>query len=61
MGFFYSGTLEERSDAWCRQCEEIRVREGGESGDWNERSMAFAKVGIICGACYDELRKIQGF
>lgn len=39
-GFFFAGGP--RGDAWCAECEEVRLREGGESGDWNERSEAFA-------------------
>lgn len=56
VGFFYSGPVKERSDAWCLKCEEVRVREGGESGDWNERSEAFAGITLLCAACYDEVR-----
>ena len=59
VGFFYSGSLEDRSDAWCARCEEVPIREGGESGDWNERSEPFAKITILCGECYDEVRRIQ--
>lgn len=57
VGFFYSSRP--RGDAWCAACEEVRVREGGASGDWNERSEAFAGIQILCGACYDKVRKSQ--
>ena len=57
VGFFYSS--EPRGDAWCSQCEEVRIREGGETGEWNERSEAFAQIIILCGACYDKVRAIN--
>ena len=57
VGFFYSS--EPRGDAWCSQCEEVRIREGGPTGDWNERSEAFAQIKILCGACYDKVRAIN--
>lgn len=59
IGFFHSGPVEKRSDAWCSQCEAVRLREGGESGDWNERSEAFAGITLLCGACYDEVKNTQ--
>ena len=58
VGFFWAG--EPRGDAWCAACEEVRVREGGETGEWNERPEAFASIKLVCGACYDEIRKIHG-
>jgi hypothetical protein len=58
VGFFWSG--EPRGDAWCSACEEVRIREGGITGDWNERSEKFAKIKILCGACYDQLRVMHG-
>jgi len=57
VGFFLS--REPRGDAWCSACEEIRIREGGESGHWNDRSMAFANIQILCGSCYDKVRAQQ--
>lgn len=59
MGFYYSS--EPYGDAWCSACEQIRIREGGSSGDWNERSEEFANITLLCSACYDEIRKINGF
>ena len=59
IGFFWAGG--KRGDAWCSQCEEVRIREGGESGDWNELSEAHAQISILCGACYDRVRNLQGF
>jgi hypothetical protein len=59
VGFFWA--CEPRGDAWCAACEEVRVREGGESGDWNEKSEAFASIQILCSACYDRVRSQHGF
>ncbi|MFC0682869.1 hypothetical protein ACFFGH_33980 [Lysobacter korlensis] len=58
VGFYFSG--EPRGDAWCSACEETRIREGGSSGDWNERSEAFAGISLLCGACYDSVRSLHG-
>jgi hypothetical protein len=59
VGFFYAS--EPRGDAWCTACEEVRIREGGDTGDWNDRSEAFAKIKLLCGACYDKVKKLNGF
>ena len=59
VGFFFAS--EPRGDAWCSACEEARIREGGESGDWNERSEAFARIQLLCGACYDKVRRLNAF
>lgn len=59
VGFFWSG--EPRGDAWCSACEAVRIREGGIEGDWNERSMEFAGIKLLCGACYDRVRELHGF
>jgi hypothetical protein len=59
VGFFWSG--EPRGDAWCSECEVVRVRQGGASGDWNERSEKALGITILCGACYDRVRELQGF
>ena len=59
VGFFYA--REPRGDAWCSACEEVRIREGGETGDWNDRSEAFASIKLVCGACYEEIRTLNGF
>lgn len=57
VGFFNSS--EPRGDAWCNACDAVRIREGGKSGDWNERSEAFAGIKIVCGQCYDRIRKLN--
>lgn len=58
VGFFWSS--EPRGDAWCAACEQARIEMGGESGDWNERSEAFARIQVLCGACYDKVRDQHG-
>ncbi len=40
-------------EAWCDACETIRGREG----DWNDRSMDFAKIRLVCDQCYFEIKK----
>jgi tetratricopeptide (TPR) repeat protein len=45
---------EEFPDAWCGDCERVRIAEGG---DWNERSEAFASVTMICSRCYVAARE----
>jgi len=57
VGFFFES--EPRGDAWCSECEVVRLREGGEGGDWNERSEAFAEIRLICGRCYDEIKALN--
>ena len=59
VGFFFAREL--RGDAWCSACEEVRVREGGETGDWNERSEAFVQITLLCGSCYDKVKRLNGF
>ena len=56
VGFHY-GTDEENPDAlwpdaWCDACEDAQAAEGG----WNERSEAFARIKLICDACYEAAR-----
>lgn len=58
VGFYFAS--EPRGDAWCNLCEEIRIKEGGSSGDWNERSEEFADISIVCGKCYDQIKAING-
>jgi hypothetical protein len=58
VGFYWSS--EPRGDAWCDECEKVRIAEGGPSGDWNDRSEAFASIQILCGACYDKVKSLNG-
>lgn len=58
VGFHVSGENPgtERPDAWCNDCERIRVDEGGE---WNDRSETFAGITLLCGRCYDRAHAIN--
>lgn len=59
IGFYYSD--EPRGDAWCSACEKVRISEGGDTGDWNDVSEAFAQIRLLCGACYDKVKHQNGF
>jgi hypothetical protein len=39
--------------AWCNECEKVRLKEG----EWNDTSMAFAKIKLVCDQCYFEIKK----
>ena len=39
--------------AWCDACEKERLKEG----EWNDTSMAFADIKIVCDLCYFEIKK----
>jgi hypothetical protein len=38
--------------AWCRECEEVRIKEGG----WNDVSESFSKPTAMCAGCFAEIR-----
>lgn len=44
-------------DAWCAQCEQIRITHGGSSGEWNEKSEPLIKIRLVCGDCYEEIKQ----
>ena len=52
-GFVTADDDETRSDAWCDKCNDVLEEEG----EWNDRSEAFAGVTLVCGYCYDEIKK----
>ncbi|MFD1256582.1 DUF6882 domain-containing protein [Mucilaginibacter terrae] len=55
---FESGLCMEENDdyqAWCDECEKVRINEG----KWNEESMAFAEIKIVCDQCYFEIKYRQ--
>lgn len=55
LGFFAADETENaRPDAWCSDCENVRIAEGGE---WNDRSEEFAGISVICASCYDQARE----
>ncbi|MCF0062803.1 hypothetical protein MUK70_08490 [Dyadobacter chenwenxiniae] len=49
--------LSEEDDfqAWCDQCESIRVLEDG----WNHNTMKFAKLRVVCEACYFKMKELN--
>ena len=44
---------EDDYQAWCDKCEKVRLKQG----EWNDVSMAFAKIKIVCDQCYFEIKK----
>ena len=48
------GELEEEEfQGWCDACEEEWLKEG----EWNDTSMAFAKIKLVCEQCYFEIKE----
>lgn len=43
---------DESFQAWCNECEEIRVQHDG----WNEQSEKFSKIKLICEDCYFDIK-----
>jgi hypothetical protein len=41
--------------AWCDECEIVRQQEEG----WNETSMKFADIRIVCEKCYFEMKEVN--
>jgi hypothetical protein len=41
-------------DAWCSKCEEIRLAHAGE---WNNESHAVTDISLVCGDCYEEIKR----
>jgi hypothetical protein len=41
--------------AWCNDCETVRLKEG----EWNDQSMAFAKIKVVCEKCYFEMKEMN--
>lgn len=55
LGFFTSEDSEgARPDAWCSECEEVRIAGGG---DWNDQSEELLGITLICVHCYDQAQK----
>jgi len=46
---------EDDFQAWCDDCETVRQNEG----EWNDRSMAFAQIKVVCEKCYFEMKEIN--
>lgn len=49
--------LSEEDDfqAWCDECEVVREREG----EWNDKSMTFAEIKVVCEKCYFEMKELN--
>lgn len=49
--------LDEEDDfqAWCSECEKERLKTDG----WNDESMEFAKIKLVCERCYFELKELN--
>ena len=49
--------LEEDEDlqAWCDECEKVRTKHDG----WNDESMEFAKIKLVCEQCYFEIKEFN--
>jgi hypothetical protein len=45
-----------RPDAWCTECEAVVQQNNGQ---WDEKEEEFAKVTLLCGACYDKVIEIN--
>ncbi|MGJ8716650.1 MAG: DUF6882 domain-containing protein [Maribacter stanieri] len=39
--------------AWCAECEKERLKDDG----WNDESMEFAKIKLVCERCYFEIKE----
>ena len=40
-------------NAWCEQCERVRLEQDGE---WNDVSEGFAKPMAVCEGCYEDIK-----
>ncbi len=49
--------LDEDDDfqAWCSECEKERIKTDG----WNDESMEFAKIKLVCERCYFEIKEFN--
>ena len=49
--------LDEDDDfqAWCSDCEKERIKTDG----WNDESMEFAKIKLVCERCYFEIKEFN--
>ena len=46
---------EDDFQAWCSDCEKERIKTDG----WNEKSMEFAKIKLVCERCYFEIKEFN--
>ena len=54
LGFVSDGTDSNNPhpDAWCSECERVRIESGGEFNDNYARSV----IKLVCGDCYNEIK-----
>ena len=58
---FYWGAAEPgttRGNAWCGECDKMLEAAGT---NWTEELEKVAKISILCGGCYDEAKRLNGF
>ena len=41
--------------AWCDACDEVLMR----IGKWNEESESFAKIKLVCDACFFDMKELN--
>jgi hypothetical protein len=46
---------EDDFQAWCDECEGVRKSEG----EWNDQSMKFADIKVVCEKCYFEMKELN--
>ena len=42
-------------EAWCNACETVRQQQDG----WNDKSMAFAQIKLVCQTCYFDFKELN--
>lgn len=45
--------LDDDRQAWCDECEKIRLKEG----EWTDEAMTFANIKVVCDQCYFEIKE----
>ena len=56
VGFFWAtDPANPRPDAWCEACE---AKVQSTNREWTDESEAFARVTLLCGACYDRAKAL---
>ncbi len=59
LGFHWpADSTEDRPNAWCSMCNELVKAQNWE---WTEEVLETAQVTLLCGACYDEAKSLNGF
>ena len=60
LGFFSAEEAgNPHPDAWCTRCDDVRIAHGGSSGEWNDQSESLLKVKLVCGDCYEEIKRVN--